>query len=87
MNYVETLKAIIHNMSGSGGGIHILDGPTGDKSQSGMPPEIEARFHNTALNPALLDVRCAFLGLILYSRMPLSFTPLLRLKRCHACDQ
>jgi hypothetical protein len=23
----------------------------------------------------------------LHSRMPLSFTPLLRLKRCHACDQ
>jgi hypothetical protein len=32
-------------------------------------------------------VRCAFFGRNLHSRMPLSFTPLLRLKRCHACDQ
>jgi arylsulfatase A-like enzyme len=27
------------------------------------------------------------LGRILHSMMPLSFTPLLRVKRCHACDQ
>jgi hypothetical protein len=32
-------------------------------------------------------VRCAFFDGNLHSRMPLSFTPLIRLKRCHACDQ
>jgi diketogulonate reductase-like aldo/keto reductase len=32
-------------------------------------------------------VRRAFFDRHLHSRMPLSFTPLLRLKRCHACDQ
>jgi hypothetical protein len=31
--------------------------------------------------------RCTFFDRNLHSRMPLSFTPLLRLKRCHACDQ
>jgi hypothetical protein len=33
------------------------------------------------------EVRCAFLDGKFHSWMPLSFTPLLRLKRCHACDQ
>jgi hypothetical protein len=37
--------------------------------------------------PAGPGVRCAGFEQILRSRMPLSFTPLLRLKRCHACDQ
>jgi hypothetical protein len=32
-------------------------------------------------------VRCAFFDRNLHSRMPLSFTPLLCLKCCHACDQ
>jgi uncharacterized membrane protein YccF (DUF307 family) len=32
-------------------------------------------------------VRCAFSDKELHSRMPLEPTPLLRLKRCHACDQ
>jgi hypothetical protein len=32
-------------------------------------------------------VRCAFSDRNLHSRMPLVPTPLLRLKRCHACDQ
>jgi hypothetical protein len=32
-------------------------------------------------------VRCAFFDRNPHSRMPLSFMPLLRLKRCHACDQ
>jgi hypothetical protein len=31
--------------------------------------------------------RCSGLNRIVHSRMPLSFTPLLRLKREHACDQ
>jgi hypothetical protein len=32
-------------------------------------------------------VWCALFARNLHSRMPLSFTPLLRLKRCYACDQ
>jgi hypothetical protein len=32
-------------------------------------------------------VRCSFSDVLLHSTMPLSFTPLLRLTRCHACDQ
>jgi hypothetical protein len=32
-------------------------------------------------------VRCAFFDGKLHSRVPLSFTPLLRLKHCHACGQ
>ena len=37
--------------------MHVLGvgTPTGDKSQSGMPPEVVARFRRTALNPVLLD--------------------------------
>jgi hypothetical protein len=31
-------------------------------------------------------VRCAFFDRNFHSRMPLRFTPLLRLKRCHACN-
>jgi hypothetical protein len=31
--------------------------------------------------------RCSVFDRNLQSRMPLSFTPLLRLQRCHACDQ
>jgi beta-galactosidase len=33
------------------------------------------------------DVKCAYFGRDLHSRMPLSFTPLLRLKLLQACDQ
>jgi hypothetical protein len=32
-------------------------------------------------------VRCPLLARNVHSRMPLNFTPLLRLKYCHACDQ
>jgi hypothetical protein len=39
-------------------------------------------------NPNLDPVRCAVFDRNLLSRgLPLSFTPMLRLKRCHACDQ
>jgi hypothetical protein len=34
-----------------------------------------------------IGVRCPFSKRILHSRIPLEFTPVLRLKRCHACDQ
>jgi sialate O-acetylesterase len=42
---------------------------------------------NGATPLALRYAPCAFFGRDLHSRMPLSFTLLLRLKRCHACDQ
>ena len=46
------------------------------------------RCYNTGVGIAAGSVvRCAFFDKDLHSRMPLSFTPLLRLKRCHACDQ
>jgi len=50
------IEAILANMSRAGG-LHVLGigSPTGDKSASGMPPNIVARFNNTALNPVLLD--------------------------------
>jgi hypothetical protein len=35
----------------------------------------------------VIIVRCAFFDRVFHSRMPLSFTPLVRVKRCHACDQ
>jgi hypothetical protein len=38
-------------------------------------------------NMTKTEVRCAFSDRKLHSGMPLSCTPLIRLKRCHACDQ
>jgi serine/threonine protein kinase len=46
---------------------------------------IQSRFYRAP--EVIVAVRCAFLDWILHSMMTLSFTPLLRLKRCHACGQ
>jgi hypothetical protein len=41
--------------------------------------------HNMPVNQSK-EVRCAFLDRNVYLSMPLNFTSLLRLKRCHACN-
>jgi hypothetical protein len=79
----------------------VLDGVTmpvtflGDGDPSAEVFVVD-NFLSEAETTALLELhqttkaaaRCAFSGRdILHSRMPLSFTPLLRLKRCHACAQ
>jgi hypothetical protein len=47
-------------------------------------PELKAMLYCTGLTK--LFVRCSFLDRNFQSRMPLRFTPLLRLKLLHACD-
>jgi hypothetical protein len=42
---------------------------------------------HTVLIRTIVPARCAFSYRDLHSRLPLSFTPLLRLKHFHACDQ
>ena len=80
------IEAILKNMSNTGGGIHVLDGPTGDKSQSGMPPEIVARFEKTSLNPVLLQSPSFWLIML---NIPVSVIslfrpiPMIRACRCH----
>jgi FAD/FMN-containing dehydrogenase len=64
VNGIVQIETILKNMSRVNGGIHVLNGPTGDKSQSGMPPEIEARFNRTALNPVLLQAPAFWLIMI-----------------------
>lgn len=64
------IEAILRNMSNPAGGIHVLDGPTGDKSQSGMPPEIAARFRETALNPVLLEAPAMWLIMLNIPSLP-----------------
>jgi hypothetical protein len=51
------------------------------------PPRLHPGFCRVRVSPTCGSVRCAFFDRNLHSRMPLSFTLLLRLKRCHACDQ
>jgi hypothetical protein len=41
---------------------------------------------NTNMSPERETVRCAFFDSNLHPRMPLSYTPLLHMRRCHACD-
>ena len=67
---VIRIEAILTNMSNKGGGIHVLDGPTGDKSQSGMPPEIVARFKKTSLNPVLLEAPAFWLIMLNIPSLP-----------------
>ena len=64
------IEAILSNMSSTAGGIHVLDGPTGDKSQSGMPPEIVARFKKTSLNPVLLEAPAFWLIMLNIPSLP-----------------
>ena len=67
---VIKIEAILSNMSNTGGGIHVLDGPTGDKSQSGMPPEIVERFKKTSLNPVLLEAPSFWLIMLNIPSLP-----------------
>lgn len=56
------IEAILQNMSNPAGGIHVLDGPTGDKSQSGMPPGAFSQPYGGILTVILLinDVLCCW---------------------------
>ena len=51
------------------------------------PPRLHPGFCRVRVSPTCGSVRCAFFDRNLHSRMPLSFTPVLRLKLLHACDQ
>jgi hypothetical protein len=54
----------------------------------GKPARIEAQLERVAqVRNAGNDVRCSFSDRNFHSRMPLSFTPLLHLKRLQTCDQ
>jgi ABC-type Na+ transport system ATPase subunit NatA len=70
-----------------------------DEPSSGMDPQarrelrVQIQAYAKAGRAVLLtshamdECTCSFFDRNPNSRMPLSFTPLLRLKRCHACDQ
>ena len=53
-----------------GGGVLTMSCIMGAKSQSGMPPEIVARFKNTSNNPALLDTVGLWLIMVQVPSLP-----------------
>ena len=66
------IDAVLRNLSKSGGLKFIgwPSGATGDKSASGMPEEIVARFKKTSLNPVLLDAAAFWLVMVNIPSLP-----------------
>jgi hypothetical protein len=63
------------------------DDSASSTSTTGLSMDDQMRQHSHLNLARDREVRCAFSGINLHSRMLLSFTPLLRLKRLHACGQ
>ena len=66
------VEGALARLSSTTDGVNTLGvgAPTGDKSQSGMPPEIVARFRKTALNPVLLQAPAFWLIMLNVPSLP-----------------
>jgi hypothetical protein len=87
-------SVVIHRNIEGATMLHIGGGAFGsiiiDDSNDGIPANVAAMAERVVIlayiDKTHVKVRCAFMDRNLHSRMPLSFTPLLRLKRCHTCN-
>ena len=68
------IEALLHNITSAGSrtGVKVLGvgSPTGDKSQSGMPPAVVARSKQTAVNPVLRESPAFWLIMINIPSLP-----------------
>ena len=71
---IVRIEALLHGISSTGSrtGVKILGigSPTGDKSQSGMPPAVVARAKQTAINPVLLEAPAFWLIMLNIPSLP-----------------
>jgi hypothetical protein len=86
---IQALTAVVNTIAAA-----VCTGNNDDGAQCSVaqlpscsPTDAEAGAKAAAMTVAWAGVRCSGFDNFLLSRMPLGFTPLLRLKLEHACDQ